>query len=113
MMLELYPMINGTNMGSDLTYLFTYTDSITNGFATIMICLAFFFTVFIGSLVAQQRYTTNMRIETSLLAASFVTLGLEIILMQKNLVQGWLFSITLLITVLSFIWVTYGTSETG
>jgi hypothetical protein len=54
-----------------------------------------------------------MRIETSLLASSLVTLGFEVILLQKNLVDGWLLTTTIFIVLASFIWVTFGTSETG
>lgn len=117
--LEMYPYLNDKianvsgNMSSSLTYIFTYTDAITGGLSTTFICLALFMVAFIGSLIAQQRFTTNMRIETSLLAASFVTLGFEIILVQQNLVDAWLLLSTIFITILSFIWVTFGTSETG
>ena len=116
MIYELYPLINGTiatAMGNDTTEIFRYADLITHGLATMTICFALFLVTLMGSLVAQQRNSGNIRPETSLLAAFFVTTGFEIIMLQKNLVDGWLFILTLFGLIMSFIWVTFSTSDSG
>ena len=98
----MYGYMNSTTMGNDLSYLLFYANCVTHNMATIMITIAFFLIVFIGSLVMEQRFTGNMKPDTSLLAASFVTVGFELILMQKNLIPGWFFGITFGVLVLSF-----------
>lgn len=106
-----YPAFNGSAMGDDLTYIFQYADLVTYGFSSMVICFAFFMIVLLVSLFSQQRFTGQIRFETSLLAASFVTLGFEVIMMQKSLINGWFFAFTLAITILSFLWVALSSSE--
>lgn len=107
-----YIPFNGTAMGLDLTYLIKYADDVTSGFTSISICIAFFCIVLIGSLIWQQRTIGQIiRPESSFLVASFVTLGLELIMMQSSLISGWWFAFTLFITLLSFLWVLLGSSE--
>jgi hypothetical protein len=107
-----YPMINGTAMGSDLSYLLVYTNTITHGMAVPMMVLSFFLIVLIGSLIMQQRFTGNMRFETSLMAASFTTLGLATILEQTTgLLSAGYFIILIGITILSFILLALSSSD--
>ena len=107
-----YELINGTAMGSNLGYLLVYTNHITGGMAVPMMVLSFFLIVLIGSLIMQQRFTGNMRFETSLMAASFTTLGLATLLEQQTGLLGVGYFITLIgITILSFIWLAVSGSD--
>jgi len=100
-----YPAFNGTNMSEDLTYLFAYANQVTYGFATMFICSALFLVTFLASLFAQQRITGVMKPHTSLLAASFVTFGFELIMLQKHILSGWFFFLTCFVLFISFLWV--------
>jgi len=108
----MYPSLNSTLMGN-LTYLFTYTDSVTGGWTTPFICLAFFLVVFLGSATTQWKSIGSVKVPSSLLAASFVTTGFELILMQKvnNILLSVTLGITLAIAVLSFWWTAHETAE--
>ena len=107
-----YPLLNGTAMGSNLGYLLDYTNSITGGLAVPMMVLSFFLIVLIGSLLMQQRFTGNMRFETSLMAASFTTLGLATILEQTTgMLSAGYFVILIGITILSFILLALSSSD--
>jgi hypothetical protein len=46
-----------------------------------------------------------MRPNTALLAASFVTFGFEIIMLQKHILSGWFFFMTCFVLLLSILWV--------
>ena len=107
-----WAVLNSTAMRDDLTYLFVYADQVTGGLATPLICASFFLVVFLGSLAIQWRSTGTMKVDTSLLAASFVTIGFELILMQKGLVNGAIFGVTIALALLSFWWVAVHDSET-
>lgn len=103
--MPIYPALNGTNMSQDLTYIFAYANQVTYGTATMFICIAFFMVIFLTSLFAQQRATGTMRPNTALLAASFVTFGFEIIMLQKHILSGWFFFMTCFVLLLSILWV--------
>lgn len=101
-----YQYLNGTLAGQDLTYLFIYANSVTNGFFVLFMVLAFFIVVSVGSMVAQQRFSGRIRPEVGILVGSFATLGFEVILAQKNgLLSPFYIIITIIIFILSAIWV--------
>ena len=111
---HMYGYINSTAMGSDLTYLFTYANCITHGMAIPMICIAFFLITFIGSLITEQRLTGVMRPDNCLLASSFVTLGLELIFMQRDngIFLLVVFGLTIGLFLLSFLLRSLAAAET-
>jgi hypothetical protein len=107
-----YPLINGTEMGSNLTYIFTYSNEITGGFFIPFVLLAFFLIVFIGSLMAQYRFTTRTRSETSFAVSSFASFGFVVIMSQVNgLINPVYFMITLGATILGFLWVVFSSEQ--
>ena len=72
--------INGTLAGENLMYFFVYANEVTGGYFGLITTIAFFFVVFLGSIFMQQRYTTQIKPETSLLASCFLDiLGLSTI----------------------------------
>ena len=79
-----YETINGTEMGSNLAYIFTYVNSVTNGFATLFMTIAFYLIVLITSLLAQFRFSGTIKPETSFAAASYAGLGFIVILSGVN-----------------------------
>jgi hypothetical protein len=104
-----YPAFNGTNMSTDITYIFSYANSVTHGSFVLMMVIAFFLIILISSFMMQLRFTARIRPETSLLAASFATLGFAIILSQTTgLLDAMYVFILLGITIVSFIWSAFG-----
>lgn len=102
----MYPTINGTAAGLDLSYFFVYANSVTNGLFILLFVISFFVIVLVASLFGQLRITGRVKPETSFLAASFATIGLEVLLMQKNgLLSPMYFIISLAIFIISLIWV--------
>jgi len=102
----MYPLINGTEIGTNVMGIWSYANTVTNGFAIPLIVFSFFLIVLISSALAQIRFTSRMRFETSLLAASFATFGLSVILEQTTgLLSPVYFFITIGITILSLLWV--------
>lgn len=107
-----YPILNGTAMGSDLGYFLIYLNSITHNLFIPVVVVSFFLISLIGSLIMQQRFTGNMRIETSLMAACFVTLGFATILEQQTGLLGAPYFIVLIgLTILSFLWLALKSDE--
>jgi hypothetical protein len=106
-----YDPINATLLSGNIAYIFNYANCVTSNMATPMIVIAFFLIVFIGSLIAQQKITGTMKVASSALAACFATLGLEVIMMQRTLIQTPIFVITIAATILSFWWVAAQDSE--
>lgn len=108
----MYEYINGTLAGENVMYLFVYANQVTNGFAIPLITIMFFLIVLISSMMMQIRFTSRMRPEVSLLAASFATFGLAVILEQTTgLLSPVYFFITIGVTILSFMWVALGSGE--
>jgi hypothetical protein len=107
----MYPMINGTEIGGNLMLTFVYANSVTHGWAVPLITISFFILILISSAMMQLRFTSRMRFETSLLAASFATLGFATILEQQTgLLNPVYFFIIIGITILSLLWVALGES---
>ena len=101
-----YPSLNGTLVGSNLMELFVYANTVTNNLFGLFITIGFFFVVFLGSLLAQFRFTARIRPETSALASSFATLGWATILESySGILSPVYFYVIIGVTVLSFIWV--------
>lgn len=101
----MFPAINGTLIGNDLSQIFVYANSITHGLTVLFMVFGFFLIVLITSLIMQQRFSGNIRPETSFAAASFATLGLATLLEQRTgLLNPLYFVIIIAMTVLSVIW---------
>jgi hypothetical protein len=79
-----YPELNGTQIGTDLGQLFVYANTVTHSWFGLIMTLSFFLVVFMGSIFAQMRFSGRVRVETSFLASSFVTLGFATILEQTS-----------------------------
>lgn len=96
--------INGTLMGQNLTYAFTYANGVTNDLFGILTMVFFFLVVSIVSLFMQFRFTGRIRPETSLLASSFVTLGFGIFLLQAEILSFLYYLIFVGIFVACLVW---------
>jgi len=108
----MYPYINGTEAGNNVMYIFIYANSVTSGFAVPLFVVSFFLTILISSVLMQIRFTSRMRFEVSLLAASFATFGLAVILEQQTgLLNPVYFFITIGLTILSLLWVSLSSGE--
>jgi hypothetical protein len=103
-----FPMLNGTEVGSNVMELFSYANCITNENFTGFVIIAFFLVVLIGSMLAQQRYTGRVVAQFAFMAASFSTLGLSTIFMIAGgfnlLAPGYFFGVVV-VTIVCFIWV--------
>lgn len=107
-----YPLMNGTAMSSDLSYVFVYANSVTNGFFGIGFCLAFFFIVLIGSASMQQRFSGGVRPEATFTVASWATLGLATIMITKNgILMMWQYFIFVGFALASTIWLVLKTQD--
>ena len=105
-----YPYMNGTLIGSDLTQLFNYANSVTHDLFVPLMVLSFFIVITIGSIVMQLRFTARIKPEVSILAGSFSTLAFATILEQRTgLLSPLYFMLLIGITILSAIWVFIGT----
>lgn len=101
-----YNEINGTLAGENVMYLFLYANEVTLGWFGLVITIAFFLVVFLGSLFAQQRYTAQIKPEVSALASCFATLGWATVLeMTSGILEPSYFFVLVGMTILSFIWV--------
>lgn len=104
-----YPQINGTLAGQNLAYFLVYANSVTHELFGLLMVVAFFIVVLLGSIFAQYRYTSMMKFETSLLASSFATLGFAVILEQYSGILNPIYFFFLVgITIISIIWVAMG-----
>jgi len=102
----MYPELNSTLVGSNVMETFIYANSVTGGWFAPITTLAFFLVVFLGSVFAQQRYTTQIKIEASLLVSCFATLGWATVLeMTSGILSPVYFFVIIGLTILSFIWV--------
>lgn len=104
-----YAYMNGTLAGNNVMYFFVYANDITNGFAVPLITTSFFLLVFISSIMMQLRFSTRIRPDTSMLAASFATFGWCVILEQQTgLLNPIYFFVSIGLTILSLVWVAMG-----
>jgi hypothetical protein len=109
---KMYQYINGTEAGNNLMYIFIYANQVTEGFAVPMFVVSFFLVVLISSVLMQIRFTSRMRFEVSLLAASFSTLGLCVLLEQQTgLLNPVYFFISIALFIASLLWVSIGSTE--
>lgn len=103
-----YPMLNGTQMGSNLGYIFVYANSITHGLAGLFMVVAFFCVTFFGSLLMQQKMTGTIRPETSLAAASYVSFGFAVIIEQMSGILSagyfWMLGAICILSTMWLIW---------
>lgn len=101
----MYPYINGTLVGSDVTEMFVYANTVTGGWAVPMIVMTFFLTTLIVTMMMQLRFSSRIRPDVCFIAASFASLGFATILIQKSgLLNPTFFIITLSAFILSLIW---------
>lgn len=101
-----YPEINGTLIGSDLSQIFVYANSVTHDLFGLVMVIAFYLVVLLGSIFMQLRFTARIRPEVSFLASSFATLGFATILEQVSGILSPVYFFMLIgITVLSILWV--------
>lgn len=102
----MYESLNGTLMSQDLAYAIIYANQVTYGYFGLFIVIAFFLLVLISSLIMQQRFTSRIRFDVSLLASSFASLAFASILMERTgLLNYTPFFILLGITIASALWV--------
>lgn len=107
-----FPLMNGTLAGQDVTYFFVYANQVTGGLFVPVSYFAFFILVFVGSLLAQFRFSTRIRPETSFAAASFAALIYGLVLSQKNgLLNPIYIIITIGMLVISMIWLMLGDQQ--
>src|SRR3990167_7679725 len=64
-----YPVLNGTQIGNDLTQIIVYVNSVTYGWFVPSILFSFFMIVLISSSVLQQRYSGNIKFEQAFAAS--------------------------------------------
>jgi hypothetical protein len=111
-MVQMYPSINSTDVGSNVMNLWVYSNSVTHQFFVLFVLIAFFLVVLISSLVMQIRMTSRVRFEVSFLAASFASLGFTVIMAQVNgLINPIYFFIFIGLTIVSFLWVALSSGE--
>ncbi len=90
--------------------LLIYGNVVTHGLFALFLVIGFFLVVLLGSLFTQFKFSARIKFDTSLLAASFATLGWATILeMYSGLLSPVYFFIIIGISILSIIWV--ATSE--
>lgn len=100
-----YPIVNGTQAGENLGYLFIYANQVTNNLFGIAIVVAFFLVVLIGSIFMQLRFRGIVKPETSLLASSFATLGFATIIQGiSGILSPIYFFVLIAIFILALIW---------
>ena len=101
-----YPEINGTLVSNNLMETFVYANTVTHNWFALFLVVGFFLVVLIGSLLAQFRFTTRIRPETSFLASCFATLGWATILeMYSGILNPIYFFFIIGCNILAFIWV--------
>lgn len=97
-----YPVLNGTLVSNDLTYLMVYANSVTSGWFVPIMVIVFFLGVLITSLGLQFKYSSRIRPETSFVASCFATLAVAAVLEQRTgLLSPLYFIIIIAITCLS------------
>lgn len=102
----MYPEINTTLVQTNLMELFIYANSVTHEFFSLFLVLGFFLVILLGSAFAQFKFSGDIKFETSLLAASFSTLGWATILeIYSGLLNPIYFFVIIGVTILSIIWV--------
>jgi len=100
-----YPILNGTAMGSDLSYILVYTNTITGGWAILLMTIAFFMVVLLGSMFMQLRFQGRIKFEVHFAASSFATLGWCAILSTVNgLISPTYFLIFIGLSIMSVLW---------
>lgn len=100
-----YPIINSTLTSEGLSYFFIYANIVTKGLFAPFLVVSFFLVVFISSIVMQLRFTAQLKIETSLLASSFATLGWVAILnIYSGILNVYYYLIVVAILILALIW---------
>jgi hypothetical protein len=100
-----YPLLNGSAMGSDLSYMFVYANSITGNMFVLFMVMAFFLITLIGGMFMQMRFQGRIKFEVHFAAASFVTLGFVVILsMVTGLISGLYILPFIGLSIVSVLW---------
>ena len=101
-----YPALNATLVQANLMELFIYANTVTYGLFTLFLVVGFFLVTLLGGMAIQFKLSGRIKPDTSLLAASFSTLGWATILeMYSGLLNPIYFFMLIGITILSMIWV--------
>jgi len=104
-----YPVLNGTQIGNDLTQIIVYVNSVTSGWFVPSILFSFFMIVLISSSVLQQRYSGNIKFEQAFAASCFATSGLAILLMMKiGLLNFGTYMFLIGLNILAIMWLYLG-----
>lgn len=102
----MYDPINGTLVGNNLIEIFMYSNDVTHNQFISFVLICFFLTVFVGSMMAQLKFTARFKPDTSFLASTFATLGLALILSQyPGLINPTHFIILVMMFIIGLIWV--------
>jgi hypothetical protein len=99
--------MNGSLIAGDLSQMLVYVNTVTGGLFMPFMVIFFFAVTFITSMIMQQRFTGYIRPETSLVAASFVSTGLSVILLINGLIIWQIPIASVAIFVIALIWVVY------
>ena len=101
-----YPLVNGTLVNNDLSQLFVYANSVTDGMFMLFMTIAFFFIILIGSIVATIRTSARPRFELAFAAASFATFGFTMILSTVDgLINPLYLFISAGLTIIGVVWI--------
>lgn len=107
-----YPDISSVNATNDLTQLFVYANTITNGLFMPVTLLAFFIIVMIGTYFGQIRVSGRARLEVSFAAAAFVTFGMVVIASGVDgLVNMFYIIISLAVAILGALWLMFSSDN--
>lgn len=104
----MFPTFASVNATTDLTQLFVYWNTVTNGKAMPMVLFSFFAILFIGSYFAQLRFQGYAKVQLSFVAAAFATVGMAVIMSLQNglLNTSWLI-VSIVIAVIGFAWLVF------
>jgi len=92
-------------MGDDLGQIFVYANSVTNGWAVLFILIAFYLIILIGGMFSQLQISGRIRPEVHFMTASFITLGLAVIMSTVNGLLAPIYLLALVgINILCLIW---------
>jgi len=101
-----YPYMNSTLVGNDLSQILVYANQITGGAVSFWMVITFFLVVFIGSAMWSFRTTGRIKIEVHFAAASFANLGWVILLSSivGNFMQPYLIMASIGLAIAGGLW---------
>ena len=100
-----YPIINGTSMGTDLTQIIVYSNTITGGWFVRCVLFSFFMIVLIAGAMMSQRFKGEIKPEQHFAAACFATFGLASFFMIRPGMLGiWDYVFIIGLNIIAAIW---------